>query len=133
MIYSIDRVHQRFEEQNLEPPSFSRGSLTWVSGAPFSDVKEVSGRIPHIFCVLAQFSVENLDIISSNPVTCSSGHEYIQRRHLEEFSVKVNSDPVEEVFASSLGGMAAGVQWSLPQQLRCFSDSVHLDVGSQGR
>ena len=74
-IFSINRVHQRFEEQkNLETPSFSWGSLTVGLVVPFSDVKEASGRLPHVFYVPAHFSFENLDIISSSPlnlaVTC---------------------------------------------------------------
>ena len=60
----LDRVHQRFEEQNLEPPRY----FQWTSGvglvAPFTVLNEACGIIPHIFYVkvLALFALENLNI-----------------------------------------------------------------------
>ena len=68
MIFSQDRVHQRFEEQNLEPPRF----FFWKSDvglvAPFTAEKEAFG-LAHTFFyvkVFALFALENHDTSTSS-------------------------------------------------------------------
>ena len=71
---------------------------------------EALGRIPHFFCVLAQFSMGNLDIMSSSslfwqtpsPCVHATVHGGIWKNS-NIFHVKVHSDPGREVALLALG------------------------------
>ena len=80
-IFSLDRVHQRSEEQNLDSPR------DVGLRAPFTAVNEAFRSISHIFWVLVQFSPGNLDIFNeplvpgSHSPQCSCDSPW---RHLED-------------------------------------------------